>query len=475
MRSIQNERVEKIIKAMEGIVTSKYVSTNLFEKIKNCTVPRAYEVEEEILPYAVVMPQNKEEISEILKYANKEKVPVFVRASGTSLSVHTRPHKHGIMINTHRMQKLEIFEEYGFFECEPGITAGKVAEALGEIGCFLPIWPGSRLVASMGGLVVNNTSGHVIDACMGKPGDYILGLEVVLPSGEIIETGSKGLRRIAGTDLGKLFIGSDGILGVVTKVRMRLVPDFKKSYGVAEFENLSDMARGVQRVYTEHLPVPIFMEMMAKDVAELGYGIKGLEPPEGSILMFEETGYSEKEASDKANRVLEAMKEEKATKAYAISDVETWHKIWGAREVIGSYLMQNEDVISTAPELVSNLKELVPFMDDCVNFNKGLPLVGELRNYLFGHIGALTLHPSLPIPRNWDKDKKRAAIKEIFQREAELNLKYDTCGGEWGQLSVRTPFFIKKYGETGYGLIKGLKSMMDPNNILNPGILEGYR
>ncbi|MCG7854005.1 MAG: FAD-binding oxidoreductase, partial [Methanosarcinaceae archaeon] len=383
--------------------------------------------------------------------------------------------KPGILLNTHRMQNLEIREEYGYFECEPGITAGKVAEALGEIGCFLPIWPGSRLVASMGGLVVNNTSGHVIDACMGKPGDYILALEVVLPSGEIIETGSKGLRRIAGTDLGKLFIGSDGILGVVTKIRMLLVPDFKQSYGMAEFEDLGDMARGVQRVFRDHLPVPIFMEMMAKDVAELGYGIKGLEPPEGSILMFAETGYSEKEASDKAKRVLEAMKEENATKTYAISDVETWHKIWGAREVIGPYLMQQDGDIISSAEVVSNLKNLVEFMDDCVNFNKGLPLVGELRNYLYGHIGALTLHPSFLIPRSWDKDRKREAVREMFQREAELNLKYDTCGGECGQFSVRTPFFIQKYGETGYGLIKGLKSMMDPNNILNPGILEGYR
>ena len=475
MENMSPAKIEQIVKAMEGIVTGKYVSTSLFEKIKNCTVPRAYEVEEEILPYAVVMPGSAAEISEILKYANAEKVPVFVRASGTSLSVHTRPHRPGILLNTHRMQNLEIYEENGYFECKPGITAGKVAEALSRIGCFLPIWPGSRLVASMGGLIANNTSGHVIDACMGKPGDYILGLEVVLPNGEILETGSKGLRRIAGTDLGKFFIGSDGILGVVTKIRMLLVPEFKQSYGMAEFENLGDMARGVQRVFRDHLPVPIFMEMMARDVAEPGYRIKGLEPPEGAILMFAQTAYTEKEAGAKAECLLEAMAKEKATKAYAITDEETWHKIWGAREVIGPYLMQENGDIITSAEVVSNLKDLEGFMVDCERFNEGLPLIGGLRNYLYGHIGALTLHPSFLIPRSWDKDKKRAAVKEVFQRETELNLKYETCGGEWGQFSVRTPFFIQRYGETGYGLVKGLKAMMDPNNILNPGILEGYR
>ena len=466
---------ENIVRAMEGIVTSKFVSTNYFEKIKNCTVPRAYEVEEDILPYAVVMPKTKEEISEILKFANAQKIPIFVRGSGTSLSAHSRPHTSGIILNLHRMQKIEIFEEYGFFECEPGVPAGKVAEELAKINCFLPVWPGSRIVASMGGLVVNNTSGHVIDTCLGKPGDYILGLEVVLPNGDMIETGSKGLRRIAGTDLTRFFVGSDGILGVVSKIRMRLVPQFRQAYGMAEFKDLSDLARGVQRLYRERHPAPLFMEMMARDVAEIGYEIKGMDPPEGSIVMFVEMGFSEREAADKMMEVVGVFEAEKAIKTYAIPDLDIWHKIWGAREVIGPYLMQqNSDIVNSA-EVVSNLKDLVEFMDDAVNFNKGLHLLGGLRNYLYGHIGDLTLHPTFLIPRNWDREMKLAAIKETFQREAELNLKYGTCGGEWGQLSLRKEFFVNKFGEKGYGLIENMKKMMDPNNILNPGILEGYR
>lgn len=475
MNGIPAPEVEYIVKTMEGIVSSKYVSTNTFEKIKNCTVPRAYEVEEDILPYAVVLPQSKEQISEILKFANTQGVPVFVRGSGTSLSAHSRPHTRGILLNLSRMQKLEIFEEYGFFECEPGITAGKVAEELAKIKCFLPVWPGSRIVACMGGLVINNTSGHIISSCLGKPGDYVMGLEIVLPGGDIIETGSKGLRRIAGTDLTKLFVGSDGILGVVTKIRLRLLPQFEEAYGLAEFKDLSDLARGVQRLYQERHPAPLFMEMMDHEVSRIGYRIKELEPPEGSVVMFVETGFSEEEAFAKMSEVLEVFRKEGATKTHSIKDLETWHKIWGAREVIGPYLMQqNSDVVNSA-EVVSNLKDMVEFMDDCVNFNRGLPCLGQLKNYLYGHIGDLTLHPTFLIPRQWDKETKRRAVKETFQREAELNLKYDTCGGEWGQLSVRAPFFVKKFGQKGYELIGSLKRMLDPNNILNPGILEGYR
>jgi FAD/FMN-containing dehydrogenase len=244
---------------------------------------------------------------------------------------------------------------------------------------------------------------------------------------------------------------------------------------MAEFEHLDDLARGVQRVFVERYPVPILMEMMAQDAAEIGYRTKGLEPPGGSIVMFAESGFSEDEASKKVKKVLEAFDAEKAKKTYYISDMETWHKIWGAREVIGPYLMQRNGDMMNAAEVVSNLKDLVEFVDDCANFNKGLPLLGQLDNYLYGHIGALTLHPTFLIPRDWDKKKKRQVVDETFKRETEINLKYDAPGGEWGQFSLRTPFFIKKYGEIGYGLVKGLKNMLDPNNILNPGILEGYR
>ena len=131
-----------------------------------------------------------------------------------SLTAQSRPHAPGIVLNTHRMDRFEIFEDDGYFECGPGVRAAVVARALERIGCFLPVWPGSLVIASMGGLVCNNTSGHIVDGCFGKPSDFIMGLQVVLPTGEVLETGTKGMRRIAGTDLTKFFVGSDGLTGV---------------------------------------------------------------------------------------------------------------------------------------------------------------------------------------------------------------------------------------------------------------------
>ena len=191
---------QSIVSFLESVVGSDNVTTNVFEKIKQSIDPFPYHAEKEKLPIAVVLPQTKEQISEVLKYANREKVPVFIRGSGTQLAGSSRPHTSGIMINTSRIRSFEIKEDYGFFESGPGIRNVEAADMLAEKGYFLPILVGSKVIASMGGLSSNNTSGHVIDAAIGKPADYVLGLEVVLPTGEIIETGTMGLRKPAGTD-----------------------------------------------------------------------------------------------------------------------------------------------------------------------------------------------------------------------------------------------------------------------------------
>jgi glycolate oxidase len=155
--------------------------------------------------------------------------------------------------------------------------------------------------------------------------------------------------------------------------------------------------------------------------------------------------------------------------------LDMWNKLWSAREVIGSFLMQKDGNQWSAAEVVSNLKDLVECMEDVQNFNKGLPILGQLDLYLIGHIGSLTFHPGVLMPRQWDSEKKRKAVIERFKKETELNLKYNTCGGEWGQFSKRKDFFIRRYGEAGYEFVKSLKKAIDPNNILNPGVLEGYR
>ncbi len=465
---------ESICEALERIVSRKYVSGSIYERIKNAIDPFPYEALKEQVPYATVMPANAEEVAEILKFANEKKVPVFVKGSGTHLGGASRPHEPGIILSTHRLNKMEFLEDYGFVECGAGCSCASVAQEVERRGYFLPMAPGSRLVASMGGLVSNNTSGHIIDTSIGKPGDYVYGLEVVLPTGEIIETGTMGLRRPAGTEMTKFFVGGDGLLGVITKVRMRLLPAMKRAYGVVVFEDVVAMARGVQRMYVEKRPAPLLMEFLDRKTAKVGYTIKGLEPPPGAVIFFVATGNTHQEATGKVEMILQSFKAEGPQSADLIESIELWNKLWSAREVIGTFLMQEGKQWSAA-EVVSNLKSLPECMAEVLRFNEGLPLFGQLELFIFGHIGALTFHPGVLIPREWDNDRKRQAVKERFQREAELNLKYRTCGGEWGQFSKRTNFWVQRYGQVSYELVKKMKAVFDPNNILNPGILEGYR
>jgi glycolate oxidase len=465
---------EAICKSMEEIVSKEYVSGNIYERIKNAIDPFPYEVTKEQVPYATVMPGDTQQVAEIVKFANANRIPVFVKGSGTHLGGASRPHKPGIVLSTHRLNRIEIFEEYGFVECGAGCTCANVAQEVEKRGYFLPMAPGSRLVATMGGLVSNNTSGHIIDTSIGKPGDYVYGLEVVLPTGEIIETGTMGLRRPAGTEMTKFFVGGDGLLGVITKVRMRLLPYLKRGYGVVVFEDAIALARGVQRMYMEKRPAPLLMEFLDRKTAKVGFTIKGLDPPPGAVIFFVATGNTQEEAAGKINLILQSFRAENPQSAEMIDDIELWNKLWSAREVIGTFLMQEGKQWSAA-EVVSNLKDLPECMMAVQHFNEGLPIFGQLELFIFGHIGALTFHPGVLIPREWDNDKKRQAVNERFQRETELNLKYRTCGGEWGQFSKRKDFWIQRYGEVSYELVKKMKGVFDPNNILNPGILEGYR
>ena len=123
-------------------------------------------------------------------------------------------------------------------------------------------------------------------------------------------------------------------------------------------------------------------------------------------------------------------------------------------------------------EIVSTVSDLVTCFNDAKNMSEGMPTLEKLGEpYLFGHIGALTLHPVFIIPVDWSSDEKAKVVDEMFLKEAIINAKYGTCGGEWGQFSRRSPFFVKRYGEHALSLIRGIKRLFDPENILNPDVL----
>jgi glycolate oxidase len=466
---------EEIYKDLKEILPEEAISKNLFERINNALDPYTFasDISPEEIPYAVVRPRSTEEVSELMKYANSKKIPLFVRGSGTSLQGASRYLHKGIVLNVSKLDHLEIMKDYGYAEFGPGHRVLHVKEQLEKEGYFLPLVPGSIRVASIGGIISNNTTAHAVDSCIGKPRDYILGLEVVLPTGEILQTGTKSLRRAAGTDLTHYFVGGDGLLGVITSIRMRLLPSFKNGYGVAFFDDPILLARAVQRVYLEKAPPPLFLEFLDKRVAQISFEIQRLPSPPGPLIMFHAIGQTEEEATYKTDQLLKVIRKESPIEAKRIENIEEWRKIWLARESALPFICQAGKGVFGLSEIVSTVPSLVECLKEAMNMSKGMPALEKLEEpYLFGHIGALTFHPVFIVPVDWPSEEKAQVLEEMFFKEAEINTKYGTCGGEWGQFARRTPFYIKRYGEKAFRLVREVKKVFDPNNILNPDVLR---
>ena len=461
--------VSDIFNELSNIVSENYISSSLYERINNAVDPHTIRLDKEQLPYVVIRPGTTEEVSKLMEYANSKRIPVFVRGSGTSLSGASSYRHKGIVLNTSRLTHFNMVKEDCYVEMGPGHRALYVLETLEKEGYFLPMHPGSIRIATIGGIVSNNTSAHCVDACIGKPGDYILGVQAVLPTGEVIETGTKSLRRAAGIDLTKLFVGGDGLFGVITSIRLRLVPNFKNAYGIAFFDNSIGAVRAVQRMYVEKASLPLFLEFVDKNSAKAGFKVQGLGTPPGSFIIFQFIGETEEEASAKRDRFLKIAQQENAIEVKAIDDMDYWQRVWTARSSVGQLAAQAEAGRQIGAEIVSSVDNLQDCYRDCVNMGESMPTLRTLSGtYLYGHLGALSFHPAFITPRDWSDEVKAKIIDEVFLRETELNIKYETCGGEWGQAGRRASFYRKRYGDKNFQIIKGIKSVFDPNNILNP-------
>jgi len=468
------EKANFIFPDLGNIVGRENISESIYDRIAYASDPMPYDLEEDNIPMVVVKPGSAQEIAEIMKYANKHKTPVVIHGSGTSFNGASRPKRKGSMLlSTSRLDFLDINEDYMYFECGAGVRCIDVINALEKRGYMLPLNPGSKIMATMGGLISINTIGHMVDACVGKPVDHVMGLEVVLPTGEIIETGTKSMRRPSGLDLTRFFVGTEGLFGIITKIRMRLMLNPEKVYSVASFEKPKDVAHAFVDVYQKKAPIPLYGEFLDEAAAQLGFKASGLDPPAGSIALATSIGRRIEEAIRNAEMLCEIFRERGSIDAYIVENKDLQRKIWNARDYILHIVAEkkgNWTAIEVAPAL--------PYLAEALHYLKNeapkkLEILKNREVHTYGHLGACSLHGLWVIPREWPNDMKRRACKEAFKVEKEMNIKYEGCGGELGQLSGRIPFFREKYSEIGYLMVVNLKKMFDPNNILNPGNLEG--
>jgi len=461
-----------LVSDLKAIVGEDNVSDGIYERIGYAGRGVA-DLEDYEIPDVVVKPSSAQEIAEIMKYANKHKTPVVLHGSGTSLIGSSRPKHKGIVLDTTRLNWIDINEDYMYFECGAGVRCIDVINALEKRGYMLPTNPGSKIIASLGGIVACNTCGHMVDPYVGKPVDNVLGLEVVLPTGEIIETGTKSVCRPAGIDPTRVFAGSEGILGVITKIRMRLMPKPQMVYIAAFFKRVESVARSYLRMYKKKAPLPLYGEFVGTTLARMGFEHKGLKPPEGPITLVNSTGRTSEEAMQNAGIMCEIFRKEKPIDICIFKEAGgIQEKIWHIRDWILFYL-QKKQARSLGVEVTVALPHLVEAMLELHIMHETSPIFKDAEVLTYGHIGSLSMHRTFPIPTSWPNDKRREAAMEIARMEREMHLKYEGCGKEWGQLGTRTRFFKMKYGEATYSMVMKLKKALDPNNVLNPGVLQG--
>ena len=465
--------LKKLTKDLAKIVGKENAFTDRPTALTYAKDTMPWDVEQHNMPYAVVRPVNSQEISQVLRYANKRKIPVHIHGSGTSLVGLGRPKTNCFVLDTGRMKGLEVFPERGYFEVEAGYHIGKLRKALEPYHALLPAFPGSELVATIGGFVSVNTSAHAVDAALFKPGDYVLGMEVVLPTGEILHTGTESPRKPAGIEATKFLVGCEGLFCVIAKIRMRLVPLPQVRNLVAQYKSTEDILDTVMAMYRQGVHPPMFYEYLDEKSSKVGFEAVGLAPPQGAVAMMAIHSSTQTGCEEKAKAFLDFINAGNPIEAKIVTGKQEWAQIWSSRAEAGNYIYRLGSTFGS--EVTVRVDKLREAFIEARDIILNLDSYQGNEFYSFGHIGAPTIHAYAFIPtKDITNETKIAVAKEVREKTEALNIKYGGCGGEWGLTAQRASFLKKKYGDAYYDFLVKLKKAVDPNNILNRGNLEGW-
>ncbi len=415
------------------------------------------------MPDAVLFPATAVEVSRVVEIANTEKFGLIPRGAGTGFTGGSLAVFGGVVLSTERMKSvIEIDEENLTAVVEPGVITWEFQQDVEAVGLFYPPDPTSKKTSTIGGNIAECAGGPRA-VKYGVTRDYILGLEVVLPTGEIISTGTSTMKGVVGYDLTRLMAGSEGTLGIITKATLRLIPKPEKVITMlVSFLDVAAAAAAVSDIIAARI-MPSTLELID------AFSIKCIEEydPErlknvGALLIIEVDGISE--AADKAaERVEEVCGSAGATGFETATDKHDVKNLWKARRSISPALFKlkpnkiNEDVV--VPR--SRIMELMT----------GLERIGTERRLIiacFGHAGDGNIHMNIMYDRNNIDEATNAdmAVKEAFELTLSLG---GTISGEHGVGTTKAKYLDMELGPVEVALMQRLKSMFDPNNILNPG------
>ncbi|GAB6991618.1 FAD-binding oxidoreductase [Paenibacillus pini] len=416
------------------------------------------------LPELVIYPENTKQVSQVMKVLNHYKIPLIGRGSGTNLCGGTVPVEGGVVMVMHRMnQILEVDIENLTATVQPGLNTKKFSQHVEALGLFYPPDPSSMSISTLGGNIAE-CSGGLRGLKYGTTKDYVIGLEAVLANGEVIRTGGKLMKDVAGYDVTKLLVGSEGTLAIITEATLKLIPppQYKKTM-LAMYSDLYDAARTVSKIIESRM-IPATLEFLDNATLQVvdDYAQLGLPREMEAILIIEQDGDKGSVERDIA-RITEICHSEQAKQVSVAGSLEEAEKLLTARR--------------SAFTALARLKPTTILEDATVPRSKIADMVLEINRIAkkynvqictFGHAGDGNLHPTATTDvRDTDEiHRVEAAFAEIFEATIRLG---GTITGEHGVGVVKAPFLEWKVGPAGIEIMKGIKHAFDPNNILNPG------
>jgi len=415
-------------------------------------------------PEAAVWVENAEQVSALLKLANREKIPVTPRGAGTSLSGLTVPIEGGIVLDLAKMNKiLKISIEDRLVVVQPGVVYTALEKELTPLGFFFPPDPASGKVATLGGNVATNAGG-IKGAKYGTTRDYVLALQIVLPDGRIMRTGSNCMKSVSGYDMTRLFVGSEGTLGVITEITLKIDPKpLRTATALATFEDVEDAGRAVSAIMRSGI-LPSVLEVVDRQCLIAINQNTTLNLPEvAAILLAETDGYTEEETEYQLDKVIEIFKQNKASSVRRAASQEEATALWTARKSAYAVMarVNNGLLVEDTTVPMSKVAEMLKAVEEISQkYNLKIPTVG--------HVGDGNLHPTISFDRTNPEEVERVekAAAEMYDRAIKLG---GTLSGEHGIGLDKAPYLKWEHDEVAMDMMLTFKRTLDPNNILNPG------
>ncbi|MBR5733916.1 MAG: FAD-binding protein [Desulfovibrionaceae bacterium] len=415
------------------------------------------------LPFAVCLPASTAEVSAVLKYCFSFGIPVTPRGAGSGMTGGSVPLYGGVVLSMQRMNAIESIDEENFVATvQPGVITTALHKAVEAKGLFYPPDPASMAFSTIGGNIAEN-SGGMRAVKYGVTASHVMGLEVVLPDGSVVHTGSKCIKDVVGINLTPVFVGSEGLLGVVTRAWLRLIPlpPCKKTARIA-FKSMIDAGQAVTDVMHAGV-VPLTLEFMDKvAIGSVENQLHlGLPLEAGGMLIIEVDGDQEQTERDMA-RVLEVCRRFPLLEAHIAANAEEQADLWRARRGVAPSLLTlkprkfNEDIVVPRARIPQMLEKIAD-----IGRRHGLIIAN------YGHAGDGNIHVNI-LSGNDEAELEQAhqAIGEVFAAATELE---GRISGEHGIGLTKKDYIELNVDETTLAFMRKLKAMLDPKGLLNPG------